>query len=204
MEVFLKGNYKSFIKIIISKSAQKTSNILVNIHGLYGLSGDPGSKSKHLARIITRSGLANVVLFNSSRDWQVAKNSDFEEQKKAFGEKTFDQELQDTKDMMNLIIDQSAYLFGIEQKELKIFLIGNSLGGTLSTCLNEYFKYIQKIVLAGSGTRTALPSKLMEEEILDKASEFKGEAMLLQGSNDTVVPLKAGDLLISAYKNARV
>ncbi len=203
MEIFLKGNYKSFTKVLVSKSSKKTSNILINIHGLYGLSGDPRSKSKYLARIIAKTGLANVVLLNSSRDWDIAGDGDFEKQKKAFGEKTFEQELQDAKDLMDLIIDQSTYLFGIQKDKLKIFLIGNSLGGTISTCLDEYFKYVKKIVLAGSGTRTALPSKLSEKQILNKASNFKGEVMLLQGSKDEVVPLKAGDLLISAYKNAK-
>ena len=144
MEIFLKGNYKSFTKVLVSKSSKKTSNVLVNIHGLYGLSGDHGSKSKYLVRIITKSGLANVVLFNSSRDWDIAgDNGDFEKQKKAFGEKTFEQELQDIRDMMNLIIDQSTYLFGIKKDKLKLFLVGNSLGGTLITCLDEYFKYIK-------------------------------------------------------------
>lgn len=203
MEIFLKGNYKSFTKVFVSKSTEKTSNVLINIHGLYGLSGDPGSKSKYLAGIVTKNGLAHVVLFNSSRDWDLSEDGDFEKQKKSFGEKTFEQELQDAKDMMNLIIDQSIYLFGVKKDKLKLFLIGNSLGGTLSTCLDKYFKYVKKIVLAGSGTRTALPSNLAEKQILNNATKFKGEVMLLQGSRDEVVPLKAGDLLLSAYKNAK-
>ncbi len=204
MEVFLKGNYKSFTKVFIKKSNKKTSNILINIHGLYGMSGDSGSKSKKLAEIVTKKGLANAVLFNSSRDWSIfPEDGTWEKQKKAFEGKTFDQELQDVKDTIDLLIDQSLYLFGIKQEKLRFFIVGNSLGGTLATCLDDYFKYTEKIVLAGPGTRTVFPSDLTEKQILNKARKFKGEVMLLQGSKDETVPLEAGTLLLFNYKNAK-
>ncbi len=60
MEIFLKGNYKSFIKLLVYPSKKKTPNVLINIHGLYGLSGDIGSKSRKLAELVSKKGLANV------------------------------------------------------------------------------------------------------------------------------------------------
>ncbi len=203
MEIFLKGNCKSFTKLIASKSKKKTTNVLINIHGLYGLSGDNGSKSKKLAEKVTRSGIAHAVMFNSSRDWNIFEDGNWDKQKKAFEGKTFDQELQDVIDTVELIIDQSKDIFDIPSDKLRFFIVGNSLGGTLSTCLDGYFKYIDKIVLAGSGTRTVFPSELTEKEILNKASKFKGGVLLLQGSKDDVVPLEAGDALLAGYKKAK-
>jgi len=203
MEIFLKGNYKSFTKVVASKSKKNTSNVLINVHGLYGLSGGKGSKSKKLAEVVAKNGIAHAVMFNSSRDWSIFEDGNWDKQKKAFEGKTFDQELQDVKDMVNLILDQSNQLFGVTKSKLRLFLVGNSLGGTLSTCLDSYFKYVDKIVLAGSGTRTVFPSDLTEKQILNKASKFKGKVLLLQGSKDDVVPLEAGTTLLSGYKNAK-
>jgi dienelactone hydrolase len=203
MEIYLKGNYKSFIKLLVTKSNHKTSNVLVNIHGSYGQSGDKGSKSKELGDLITKNGLAHSVMFNSSRDWTLVHDDDRETMKKAFGEKSFDQELQDLKDTLDLIIDQSHYLFDIPKNKIKIFAVGNSLGGTLVTCLDDYFNYITKIVLAGSGTRTVFTSDLTEEKILANAAKFKGQVLLLQGNLDDTVPLTAGEKLLSGYKNAK-
>ena len=125
MEILLKGNYKSFTKVLITKSKKKTSNVLVNFHGLYGLSGDPRSKSKKLAEEVTDKGKAHVVNFNSSRDWSLYKDGDWSAMKEAYKGKTFDQELQDAKDTMEMILDQSKVLFGVDKKDLNFFLVGN-------------------------------------------------------------------------------
>ena len=122
--------------------------------------------------------------------------------KKAFEGKTFEQELADAKDTVELIIENSEDLFEIKKSKLRLILIGNSLGGVVSTCLSDYFKYVDKIVAAGSGTRTVFPTKLSEKQILSRASQFKGDFLLLQGSKDDVVPLKAGDALLAGYINA--
>lgn len=203
MEIFLKGNFKSFTRVLLFPSRKKTNNVLINIHGVYGLSGDKGSKSKKLAEEVSKKGLANVVLVNSSRDWKVFDNNNWDKVKKSFEDKTFDQELQDVKDAFDMIIDQSEILFGIAPNKLKIFVIGNSLGGTIATCLNEYFEYIPKIVVAGSGTRTVFASKLTEDDILKSAAKYKGEILLLQGSKDETVPLAAGEALMAGYRNAK-
>jgi len=203
MEIFLKGNFKSFTKLVVYPSEQKTSKVLINIHGLYGLSGDAGSKSRKLAKEVSQKGLAHVVLLNTSRDWNVYEDGNWKNMKKAFSGKTFKHELQDVRDVIDLILDQSQDLFGIKKEKLVLSVVGNSLGGTLASCLDDYFKYIDKIILAGSGTRTVFPSELTEKKILNKASKFKGKVMLLQGSKDDVVPLEAGDTLLAGFRNAK-
>lgn len=204
MEIFLKGYHKSFSKLLIDKSKKNTTTVLINLHGLYGLSGDPRSKSKKLAETLTQKGIAHVVNFNSSRDWNIYKDGDWGKMKKAFEEKTFEQELQDAKDAVELVIENSEYLFGIKKSKLKLIFVGNSLGGVVATCLDDYFEYVAKIIAAGSGTRTVFPTKLSEKQILNKAAKFRRNFLLIQGSKDDVVPLKAGDALLAGYKNAKI
>lgn len=202
MEIFLKGNYKSFTKLLVYPSKKKTANVLVNIHGVYGQSGDVGSKSRKLAELVSKMGLSHVVLINSSRNWKVFEDGNWNKMKEAFAGKTFEQELQDVKDVLNLLLDQSGSLFNVSENKLKFLLLGNSLGGTVATCLSEYFDHTPKIIVAGSGTRTVFESKITEDNILKSASKFKGKFLLLQGSKDETVPLKAGDALLTGYKKA--
>lgn len=71
MDVFLRGNYKSFIKLGVFKTKRKTNKVLINVHGLYATSGDIGSKSKLLATKVLENNIANVVQFSSSRNWNI-------------------------------------------------------------------------------------------------------------------------------------
>ena len=203
MEIFLKGNYKSFTKLIIYPSKKKNSNVLFNIHGLHGLSGDKGSKSKRLAETVSKQGLANVVLINTSRDWKSYEDGSWDKMKAGFLGKTFEQELQDVKDAISLVFDQSEEIFGLKENKIKLLLLGNSLGGTIATCLVEYFDRVTKIAAVGSRIRMVFKSKLSEEDILKSAAKYKGKFLLLQGSKDETVPLKEGDALLAAYKNAK-
>jgi dienelactone hydrolase len=202
MEIFIKGNYKSFIKLLVYPSKKRTQNVLVNIHGVYGLSGDVGSKSRKLAELVSKKGLAHVVLISSSRNWKIFEDGNWDRMKEAFTGKTFEQELQDVKDALDLLLDQSESLFDVNESKLKLLLLGNSLGGTIATCLSDYFDHIPKIMVAGSGTRTVFESKITEDDILKSASKFEGKFLLLQGSKDETVPLKAGDALLAGYKKA--
>mgnify|MGYP000685405908 CR=1 FL=1 len=71
MNIYLKGNYKSFIKLDVFKTKKKTNKVYLNVHGLYVMSGDRGSKSKFLGNRILEKNIANVVQFSSSRDWTI-------------------------------------------------------------------------------------------------------------------------------------
>lgn len=142
MNIYLKGNYRSFIKLDIFKAKKKTNKIYLNVHGLYAMSGDRGSKSKFLGNKILEKNIANVVQFSSFRDWNIFPNDGtYSRQQKAFTGKTFQQEAQDLRDTIDLILDQSKLLFGVEKDKLRFCIVVNSIGG------------IDKIVLAGSGTR---------------------------------------------------
>lgn len=207
MEIFLKGNYKSFIKLDVFKTKKKTNKVYLNVHGLYAMSGDRGSKSKFLGNRILEKNIANVVQFSSSRDWNIfPSDGTYSKQQESFKGKTFGEEAQDLRDTIDLIFDQSKYLFGVE--DVRFYIVANSIGGTITTTLKDKFKYIDKIVLAGSGTRPSDSTKPIlstcptEREILNSAANFRGELLFIQGSKDDVVPIEAQDKLFASYKHA--
>ncbi len=210
MQIYLKGNYKSFIRLDVFKAKRKTNKVYLNVHGLYAMSGDRGSKSKFLGNRIFEKNIANVAHFSSSRDWNIfPPNGTYSKQQESFKGKTFGQEAQDLRDTVDLILDQSKLLFGIEKEKLRFYIVANSIGGTVTTTLKDKFKYLDKIVLAGSGTRPSDSTKPIlstcptEKEILDSATKFKGVLLFLQGSLDDVVPIEAQDKLFASYKHAK-
>lgn len=210
MNIYLKGNYKSFIKLDVFKAKKQTDKVYLNVHGLYAMSGGRGSKSKYLGNRILEKNIANVVQFSSSRDWNIfPSDGSYSKQQKSFKGKTFEQEAQDLRDAIDLILDQSNYLFGVEKEKLRFYIVANSIGGTVTTTLKDKFKYIDKIALAGSGTRPSDFTKSIlstcptEKEILYSACKFKGELLFLQGSLDDVVPIDAQNKLFDSFEKAK-
>ena len=83
------------------------------------------------------------------------------------------------------------------------------MGGTVTTMLNDKFKYIDKIVLAGSGINYGfsnlpiLSTVPKESEIVKSAGKFTGNVLSLQGSKDEVVPLESQNKLLTAYSSSK-
>ncbi len=207
MIVSLKGNYKGFVWLDVQRPRGTSDNVFVNVHGMYGRSGDPGSRSWSLGRRILNDGLGNVVQFSSSREWPVY-GDDYQARAAAFANKTFPQELADLKDTIDLLLDQSDQLFRIDKDDLRLNLIANSIGGTIVSMLADRFRYVDRIILCGVGTgrstsrRPILSSCPPEEVLFKSAATFTGDVLLVQGSRDDVVPLSAQNRLLSAYANA--
>ncbi len=208
MEIFIKGNYQSFTKLIVTKSKRPTTNVLLQIHGIYGVTGDKGSKSKYLSNKVVSEGLAHSVNFSSSRDWSIYSAEDRNTQISSFQNKTFQQEADDISDAITLIFDQSNELFGIKKEDLALWVVANSIGGTVLTTLSGMLPKIKKIVVCGSGTGSSSSSKPilstcpLLKQILESATHFHGKILLLQGSLDDTVPLPAQNDLLSGYINA--
>lgn len=210
MEIFLKGNYKSFIKLQVFKTKNKTKYVFINVHGLYATSGDTSSKSKLLQNKILEKNIANVVQFSSSRDWNIfPPDGDYAKQEESFKGKDFKNEADDLKDTINFILDQSKYLFGVEGEKIRFYIIANSIGGTVVSTLKDKFDRMDKIVLAGSGTKPSDSTKPIlstvpdERDIFDSSKNFKGKLLFLQGSKDDIVPVDAQNKLFSSYQNAK-
>lgn len=208
MIIYLRGNYKSFVKLDVVKAKKKTNRVLVNVHGLYAMTGDRGSKSKFLGSKVLEKNIANVVQFSSSRYWNIFPNDgNFAKQQEAFKHKTFKEEAQDLANTIDLILDQSKLLFGV--KDIRFYVVASSIGGTVVSTLKDKFKYIDKLVLAGTGTGYGGSTKPIlsicpqENEVLSSVKYYKGELLFLQGSKDDVVPFKAQNKLFEGYKNAK-
>jgi dienelactone hydrolase len=209
MDIFLKGNHKSFVKLGVIKAKRKSNNVLIIVHGLYGQAGDPNSKSRFLGNTVLKANVAHVVYFSSSRDWGVFKDNNWEKQVEAFKGKTFKQEADDLRDTIDLLLDQSEFLFKVKKDELKFSIIANSIGGSVISTLKDKFGFIDKIVLAGSGTgsvssdKPILSTEPPESEILKSTSNFTGDVLSIQGGEDSTVPLESQDKLLSGYKEAK-
>lgn len=208
MKIYIKGNYnKFFTKLEVLKNEKLSNKVLLNVHGLYGISGDKGSKSKLLGNSVLKSNLANVVQFSSSRNWSIYNSEDKELSKQAFINKTFEQERNDLIDTIELIKQSSSELFSIDK--VKFIIVANSLGGTITSSLSDEFDNIEKIVLCGSGTGASSPNKPIlstyptKEFIIDSAKRFKGSLLFLQGSKDETVPLFSQQELFDSYKSAK-
>lgn len=209
MEIYLKGNYKSFVKLNVFRAKKRTNKILVNVHGLYATCGNIGSKSKLLGSKILEKNIANVVHFSSSRDWSVfPSDGNFKKQQESFKGKIFQQEADDLRDTIDLILDQSKLLFGIEKESTRLYIVANSIGGTVVATLKDKFKYIDKLVLVGSGTggqgstKPILSTCPSEIDVLNSARKFESQLLFLQGSKDDIVPFEAQDKLYKAFKKA--
>lgn len=208
MIIYLKGNYKSFIKLDVFKSKKKTNKVLINVHGLYAMTGDRGSKSKFLSGKVLKKNIANVVQFSSSRDWNIFPNDgNFVKQQESFKGKTFQQEAQDLADAIGLIVDQSEVLFGVD--DIRLYVVASSIGGTVISTLRNKLRYIDKMVLAGTGTGYGGSSKPIlstcppKNDVLNSVKAYKGKLLFLQGSKDGVVPFEAQSKLFNGYKNAQ-
>ena len=146
-----------------------------------------------------------MAYLNSSRDWKIYKSGD---EKKAFCEKTFDEERRDILDMFRVLNERAPEVFGARQKRYQI--VANSMGGTMASTLREVFSHVEKIVLCGSGTGSSSATKPIlstypsKRYVTSAAATFTGDVLLLQGEKDAVVPLASQDELLAAYSSARL
>lgn len=209
MKIYLKGNYNNnFIRLSVLKANRSTPYVLLNVHGLYGISGDNRSKSRLLGKVVLAEGFANVVHFSSSRDWNIYDSSNRELSLQAFKDKSFKQERQDLIDAIDLLNVEKRELFGVNH--IRLIVVANSMGGTIISSISEKFKLIDKIVLCGSGTGASSSTKPIlstypsKEYIKMATTKYKGEVMLLQGDEDDVVPLYSQNELIASYDNAKI
>lgn len=211
-KITLEGNYHDNpIEIFISKAMKPVQVVTIFVHGLYGVF-DPiknSDKINLLVKRLTDENISNCVSYNSARDFQFDHGTDYDKRREAFKEKTFLQELDDLKTVVRWVINNSEKTFGIKKCDLFINIHGNSLGGTLALLLGDFFPMIRKISLCGSGCGTSgsqkpiLSTSFQEKVILDSISQFTGNLLLLQGSEDTTVPLESGLKILEHAVNAK-
>jgi alpha-beta hydrolase superfamily lysophospholipase len=202
------GNYsKGQTRIKIETNEQVDNAIIVIcIHGLYGETGDAGSKSVLLGAALENAA-RGIVYISTSRDWSLYGSAD--DRAAAFAQKTFAQEQADVKDTIDMIREQSRELFGVAPNRLRFWIVANSMGGSLASTIVAQYPEIEKVALCGSGilpSSRSLPilSTYPEEEsIRNAAGMFKGDLLHLRGSNDTTVSELSQQGLFEAYGSAR-
>ena len=198
------------MRIGLRRSVRETHNIALFIHGLYGLfdPNDTEAKANDVAQYLSATGAAHVVQYSSSRLYSFPPSTKWQQREAAFLGKTFSQELDDLRAVLSFIFRNSSSIFGIEQSSLRLLIHGSSLGGTLAILAKEYFPIITRISLCGSGcgantkTRPVLSTIFPEDMILSSIATFRGQLLLIQGSDDTVVPKESGQKIIRAATSA--
>jgi dienelactone hydrolase len=198
----VQGTYRnrplSGLVVVSPKPGVNTVTILV--HGVYGVTSpdDPREKSIRLAQKLVASGVSHAVLYNSSRDFVFDDDMDYAARQEAFKDKTFAEELEDLRRVIAYVRERSQAEFGIAPKDLKLYLHGNSLGGTIIVTSVKDIPGVEKVSLCGSGcgtngsTKPILSTMYDEVAILAGITDYTGELQLLQGSADTVVPRESG------------
>ena len=205
--LYLKGNYPAgFTHVGLDKNKHTTSNIvLICIHGLYGEAGDPRSKSVQLASALQEI-VRGVVYISTSRDWRLYTEAT--DRAAAFQEKTFAQEQADVQDAITAVCKESEELFGVPSNDLRLWVVANSMGGTLTTISAATFPAIEKMVVCGSGISPSsrnlpiLSSYPSKHQVRAAAALFKGKLLHLSGSHDTTVLPQVQHEFFAAFTNA--
>jgi pimeloyl-ACP methyl ester carboxylesterase len=205
----LAGNYlNNSVQIRVVTNEETVSEVVVVcVHGLYGESGDAGSKSVQLGVALKDSVRASVYI-STSRDWSLYGVAD--DRAEAFAQKTFAQEQADVKEVIAMICEQSSSLFGISPDQLRIWVVANSMGGSLTASIAAQFPQIEKIALCGSGispSSRSMPilSTYPEKSVIRSAAGlFTGEVLHVRGSSDATVNEPSQQELFEAFTHAKL
>lgn len=161
-------------------------HVVVNLHGTYGNRRGSSGKYARFAESVVSSGLAHVVLYDSSRAWgRIIENAETYEQKQyPFLGKTFDHEVEDAIRAIRYVQENCMGLFGSDT--IEITLQGNSLGGILAFYAAESLGGIHRIVTVGTGLRKfpadmpILSTFPPSETVLSKVGAFPGHFWMHQ------------------------
>lgn len=182
-------------------------NYYVFFHGVYSTCFKP--KTLSLAKSIVDQSLGSVFLFETSRQYysfeRESQSLSFEEYiTESFYGKTFQNELDDVKTIIRFfkehLITTTAY---------KLHFIGFSLGGTMLSFLISENRQLSSITLFGSGITTkgqATPIRNeypKKEVILSNFNHFPGNMTLIQGTEDSVVPIEEAREIIFQANQAK-
>jgi pimeloyl-ACP methyl ester carboxylesterase len=195
---------------------QATARLLVCIHG----SHSSGHEMQDVARAV--AGKMSVARITTSRHQDfdpasgqpfVAPGSEDDYMTTGFAGKTYEMELEDVRRAIEHVLGQSEQLFGVPREQVRIDLLGSSLGANLAAeMIGRLPGQVDRLVLA------APPAELGNEDLADKPlldsfpvrerflgplKRFQGEVTLIRGSEDHVVPESAVDEYAAAAQSAK-
>lgn len=171
---------------ISSFNVPKNNNIVINIHGTFWSMNWWNNKYLNFAQSLQSENVANVILYESSRV-NIKNNtneSDRYKQKQAkFIWKTFTDELEDARRVIQDTINRSKELFWIDKNELEITLNWNSLWWILAFYLAKEFPQVKTIV----SVWTWLRLEIKDVPILDTFPNIDELKEVLQAYNGKYV-----------------
>lgn len=185
--------------------------VIINISWLYGWENTP-QKYKNFSEKILENNLANFVVFKSSRlDLDFDENiSKFENKKKKFDWKTFENELKDAENVIFEILENSEKYFQIKKENLEITLIWNSLWWAISFFLASKFTQIKNISTVWTGLRkekwewSILQSFPDLEIYKEKIENFSGSFLQNIAENDEIFSKNSYDEFFNLAKNCKI
>lgn len=198
------GKKKIYYKFL--RFEPESTHFFIFFHGSFS-SSYFGEKNDIIARKIIENGLGNVLLYETSRQvYSFETKLPFEEYKKAFGPKTYREELEDVKSIFSFFNQTMVK----DRSRSRFHFVGSSLGGTqCSYLLPEYGHMVSDVFLLGSGITTktkgsTYPGYPAKEEILKNYHDYSGAVYLVQGSEDTVVSKEEAMELLDHAGKSRV
>ncbi len=196
------GNRKVKMKLV--GLTNRSKKLVILFPGVYGRPFRDKFYNKLFSRL---SGLGvGVGTFETSRK-RVNLSKDFVRYQKNFEDKSFAMEVRDVR----LAVDElvSSYKEAVDLKKLELCFCGFSLGGTLSSYLiSKYRKELKTLIFFGSGCETRgkkmpiLSSYPEKDEILKKFKRFRGNIVVVQGTEDRVVPRDGARMILDGCKHA--
>lgn len=192
-------------EIFVYQSEKETNKVLFILKGMYGIHiplSDTTVTQKWDAQFVNYfTKDIHVVCLNTSKR-KINIESDFNERKKAYDGKIFQQEVGDIQQIIKRVKDIFCNR-GIQ--ELEFYYLGKSFGGTLLLGLEEVLE-AKAIYMIGSGcgksettSRTLLQTMPEEAVLLKNISTYSnGSFYFFRGELDDVVPKESQEKIVTA------
>ncbi len=194
--VQLHGSYHDKpVDVYLYAPTQPTPVVTIICKGLFGVF-DPSHACavNVLGDMLIEHNVSHVVFYNSSRDFTFSADSNFEDRKRAFGDKSFSDELDDLRMVASYVTEHAEELFGCDSAKVTLYVHGTSIGGTLALMLTSKYPNIKKLSLCappssrGNSSKPIVSTMPEQSTLLSVAQQFTGDMFLLYGEKDTIVP----------------
>lgn len=193
---------KKIIKYNWSTPDRIANNSIFLFHGAFS-SGINSSKIDYLVKEFVKNGF-NTLSYETSRMFAYPPKTKWPDYVASFEGKGFNDELEDVRRVITFALADKC-------SRGKIDFVGFSLGGTISSYfIRKVGKRLNSVQLFGSGVTTKgidqpiLSTYPESKEVLNNFHDYPGKLLLVQGSNDQVVPIKKAREIILQSKKAKI
>ena len=199
------GNKKIKLEVFPIKWSNK---VMINIHWTYWSKYWSSGKYMQFAKSLQKNNISNSVLFETSRKAETPKSETFEEKMKNFEWKSFNQELNDCKKVLDYIIENSESLFWIKKDKLEITINWNSLWWILALMLAKEYAQIKSISTVWSWLSLhkreipILNSHPSLSELKPYLESYNWKFLLQYWTNDEIFDNESFKKLLKGLKNA--